>query len=381
MPLNETTNTTVQYTVTTTNTADGTTLYWKTTGNTTNSDIVGGNTGSITITNNQAVFNVSMNTDASLDGTKTLGIAIATGSQSGPTVVTTPAPIVVLDTSIPPVQVPLTFLAVAGGGGGSFYRAATTRGGSGGGAGGYITNTVNVLNSNVYTITVGAGGAGGWESFAAKGANSSISGIQLSNTAFGGGPAAGPDYNTSGTPPHGSGGGSSSPGYQSTHTAGQGNPGGLSYGAYYGGGGGGAGAAGQGDGGGVFGTGGLGGIGLQNSITGTSTYYAGGGSGGGYPGGYPGAIARPGGGGAGGNDQGSAASQFGVGRGQDGTTNLGGGGGGGTSATGGTGGSGIVILSVPTIYYSGTYTGSNVAVTTSGANTVLSFYSSGTYTS
>jgi hypothetical protein len=38
-------------------------------------------------------------------------------------------------------------------------------------------------------------------------------------------------------------------------------------------------------------------------------------------------------------------------------------------------------LSVPTIYYSGTYTGSNVAVTTSGANTVLSFYSSGTYTS
>ena len=51
MPLNE--GQTVQYIVTTTNTADGTTLYWKTTGNTTNSDIVGGNTGSVTITNNQ----------------------------------------------------------------------------------------------------------------------------------------------------------------------------------------------------------------------------------------------------------------------------------------------------------------------------------------
>ena len=50
MPLNESgSNTTVQYTVSTTNTADGTVLYWKTSGNTTNSDIVGGNTGSITV--------------------------------------------------------------------------------------------------------------------------------------------------------------------------------------------------------------------------------------------------------------------------------------------------------------------------------------------
>ena len=55
MPLNE--GQTVQYTVVTTRVADGTVLYWRTTGNTTNSDIVGGNTGSITITNNQATFN------------------------------------------------------------------------------------------------------------------------------------------------------------------------------------------------------------------------------------------------------------------------------------------------------------------------------------
>jgi alpha-tubulin suppressor-like RCC1 family protein len=100
MPLNE--GQTVQYIVTTTNTADGTTLYWKTTGNTTNSDIVGGNTGSITIVNNQAVFNVTTSSDTNTDGVKTLGIALSTGSQSGPTVVSTANPITVNDTSLSP---------------------------------------------------------------------------------------------------------------------------------------------------------------------------------------------------------------------------------------------------------------------------------------
>jgi alpha-tubulin suppressor-like RCC1 family protein len=99
MPLNE--GQTVQYTVTTTNTADGTVLYWKTTGNTTNSDIVGGNTGSITITNNRAYINVTMAADESPDGSKTLGIALLTGSLSGTTVAATnpDAPIAINDTS------------------------------------------------------------------------------------------------------------------------------------------------------------------------------------------------------------------------------------------------------------------------------------------
>jgi alpha-tubulin suppressor-like RCC1 family protein len=100
MPLNE--GQTVQYTVTTTRVADGTVLYWKTTGNTTNSDIVGGNTGSVTITNNQGVFNLTPTLDLSMDGTKTLGISISTGSVNGPTVVSTANPIIVEDTSLPP---------------------------------------------------------------------------------------------------------------------------------------------------------------------------------------------------------------------------------------------------------------------------------------
>lgn len=105
MPLNESgSNTTVQYTVSTTNTADGTILYWKTSGNTTNSDIVGGNTGSITITNNRAYINVTMVADASPDGTKTLGISLLTGSLNGTVVGGTSSPIVVNDTSNTPTS-------------------------------------------------------------------------------------------------------------------------------------------------------------------------------------------------------------------------------------------------------------------------------------
>ena len=103
MPLGETSsNTTVQYTVTTTNTADGTTLYWKTTGNVSNSDIVGGNTGSIVVTNNRAIFNVTIFTDTLTEGVETIGIAISTGSLNGPTVVSTANPITINDTSLDP---------------------------------------------------------------------------------------------------------------------------------------------------------------------------------------------------------------------------------------------------------------------------------------
>jgi hypothetical protein len=48
-------------------------------------------------------------------------------------------------------------------------------------------------------------------------------------------------------------------------------------------------------------------------------------------------------------------------------------------ATGGQGGSGVVILSIPTVSYSGTTTGSPT-VTTSGTRTILTYNSSGSYT-
>jgi hypothetical protein len=101
MAVNE--SNTIQYTVTTSKVTDGTTLYWKTTGNTTNSDIVGGNTGSITVTNNRAFINVTIAADANTDGPKTLGISLSTGSLSGPAVVNTASLIVVNDTSLTPL--------------------------------------------------------------------------------------------------------------------------------------------------------------------------------------------------------------------------------------------------------------------------------------
>jgi len=98
MAVNE--SNTIQYTVTTTNTADGTTLYWRTTGNTTNSDITGGNTGTITVTNNRALFNVTLIADANTDGPKTLGMILST-TQGGPGVITS-STILINDTSLTP---------------------------------------------------------------------------------------------------------------------------------------------------------------------------------------------------------------------------------------------------------------------------------------
>jgi hypothetical protein len=46
---------------------------------------------------------------------------------------------------------------------------------------------------------------------------------------------------------------------------------------------------------------------------------------------------------------------------------------------GGNGGSGVVILSLPTAFYSGITTGSPT-VTTNGNDTILTFTSSGSYT-
>jgi hypothetical protein len=145
-----------------------------------------------------------------------------------------------------------------------------------------------------------------------------------------------------------------------------------------------------------------GGSALTSSITGSAITYAGGGGGGGYRGANPAITAGLGGGtatqadkGGGGNGlDGNPAGAFpdnSAAVGLAGTPNTGGGQGGGTgggfnnaytdsNGLAGAGGSGVVIFSVPTANYSATYTGANVGITTSGANTIVSFYSSGTYT-
>lgn len=257
----------------------------------------------------------------------------------------------------------VTYLAVAGGGSGGGGTGWEV--GGGGGAGGYLTSTASFSPSQVYTITVGAGGTGVVPG-GNNGNNSVISGTGVSVTAIGGGRGNGGIQSVgSGGSGGGQMGNTSSAG--GSGTAGQGNNGGngsVASDNSSGGGGGGASAVGSNA---SSPNGGAGGAGSSSSITGSSVTYAGGGGGSAASNG----SGTNGSGGSGGGAAGNAGA---------GTTNTGGGGGGTRgSVAGGSGGSGVVILSVPTAYYSGNYTGSPT-VTTSGSNTILKFTASGTYT-
>ena len=265
------------------------------------------------------------------------------------------------------------FLVVAGGGpGGGGY-------GGGGGAGGYRTSygSGNISGGNsavesalqltpgeTYTITVGSGGAGGYETPAPTAAsNSSISGTGITTiTSIAGG--IGNGRRNTGT--DGGSGGGGGAGAAFSGTAGQGFDGGdgrPESGNARGGGGGGAGEAGTAAPSGSLS--GAGGDGLESSIEGTTATRAGGGGGGSQAN-----NGQPAGGAGGG---GSATNHGG--------TNKGGGGGGGCCLTGssGNGGSGVVILRMATADYTGTYSGSPL-VSTSGSDTILIFNGSGSYT-
>ena len=278
--------------------------------------------------------------------------------------------------SLSPTSYSIDFLVIGGGGGGGSHYYA-----GGGGAGGYRTSTQTVTVGNTITVTVGDGGAGDTSSTenirGTNGSNSSISGTGLTTITSAGGGGGG----SSGATPTkfgldgGSGGAAS--GYSTTGAGlgntpstspSQGNNGGVG-GTYGGGGGGGAGAVGSN---GTSTNGGAGGAGTDSSITGSSVTRAGGGGGGSY-GGSGGAGAA--GGGTGGSSGVNATSA---------TVNTGSGGGGASgyltnAFNAGSGGKGVVILSIPTVSYSNTSTGSPT-VTTSGSNTILQFTGSGTYT-
>jgi len=209
----------------------------------------------------------------------------------------------------------IEYLVVAGGAGGGGNR------GGGGGAGGFRTGFLTVVPGNSYTVTVGRGGAGGVNNtYGQNGANSVFDTI----ASVGGGGGA---YNQISAPAHngaagGSGGGGARGGIGGAGTSGQGNNGGSGDN----GSGGGAGAVGVGNG--------PGGAGLESSITGTPTYYAGGGAprsltttqilggiGGGGPGAYgtqtnsinpaTGGVDGLGGGGGGGRDYQTSGNQIG----------------------------------------------------------------------
>jgi len=264
-----------------------------------------------------------------------------------------------------PQLVDAEYLVVAGGGSGGAGD------GAGGGAGGYLTNygatAITLSPGEVYTATVGAGGngvpgpfGGGSKQRGNPGSDSVLSGTGISTVTSIGGGGGGSSIPAPGSTglDGGSGGGAGAGGIAGSGTAPQGFDGGSNNG-----GGGGASEAGTtgtapGDRGG--------GDGLQNAITGSSVYYAGGGGGapgpgpGGLGGGTDGATTSP-------NDSASSPA------------NTGGGSGGVNDYTSGNGGSGVVILRVATADYSGTTTGSPT-VSVDGTDTVIKFTGSGSYT-
>jgi hypothetical protein len=285
----------------------------------------------------------------------------------------------VTDEVIPPYSV--DFLVVAGGGGAGDSTVSPLYSSGAGGAGGYRTSTQTVNGGTVITVTVGDGGTG-----ATSGSNSSISGSGLTTiTSAGGGVGGNSNASSSAAGTNGGSGGGG--GGNSINGAGgtgntpstspsQGNNGGTGTDSGNTSGGGGGGATSTG-GNGVSATGGNGGNGTASSITGSSVTYAGGGGGGGgydNSGSYLSGTGGTGGTGGGGNGSGTSY-------GSNGTVNLGGGAGGsqGNRLPTPSGGKGVVILSVPTANYSATSTGSPT-ITTSGANTILSFTGSGSYT-
>jgi hypothetical protein len=251
-------------------------------------------------------------------------------------------------TFTPTTTLTADYLVVAGGGGGGSNRSGFNAGGGGGGAGGLrsaITatggggtlETALSLTATAYTVTIGAGGAGGVANtspyYGADGSNSVFGSI--TSTAGGGGGNGADGGNNNGRAGGSGGGAGQNTASGGTGTANQGYAGGTNGGGNAGAGGGGAGAIGGST---TTSQGANGGNGVNVIITGSLVSYAGGGGGGTY-----GGIASIGGTGGGGNG--------GLPNGATGSTNTGGGGGGGGTSgggsgagSGGNGGSGIVIV-------------------------------------
>lgn len=268
----------------------------------------------------------------------------------------------------PLTGVDIEYLVVAGGGSGGAGGGTVT--GGGGGAGGYLSSSLSSIESgSSITVTVGAGGAakagtsdaagelGGDSSIASAGGTSFVT-VTASGGGGGGGNNTDPDNGDGGS----GAGGKESDGPGGSGTVGQGNDGGSgTESGNLSGGGGGAGEAGNTDGQGY------GGDGLQSNITGTLTYYAGGGSSNNNSN-----QAGVGGQGGGGNAPSSDSA------GDNGDVNTGGGGSGGygdSVGASGAGGSGVVILA----YTTGSVNGAGgITGTTSAGKKYHQFNSSDT---
>ena len=232
-------------------------------------------------------------------------------------------------------------LVVAGGGAGGNAQVNTGTPGGGGGAGGVIyQSNYAVTPGSSYTVTVGAGGITNIITNPGRGANGSNSVFDtLTAVGGGGGGGAYSPYNDGAS--GGSGGGGCG-GAGGAATAGQGFPGG-SFRVRAAGGGGAGGPGGQDGNDASNQYMGCGGVGLAFSISGTATWYAGGGG----AGASTSNTTLPGVGGQGGGGLGAYYNDANGGTAGTASTGSGGGGGAarsGSTSAGGAGGSGIVII-------------------------------------
>ena len=262
------------------------------------------------------------------------------------------------------------YLVVAGGGGGAVN-------GGGAGAGGLLQGIIPVPAGTPLTVTVGAGGVGGYNYSSRGSTTAGQNSVFSSVTTIGGGQSGSEAIDWGNGYARGANGGSGGGGGFSgvvvnggTGISGQGNNGGTNFGSNsntYGGGGG-AGTVGLNAPTSLIA--GNGGAGIASAISGTVTAYAGGGGGGGGS-----ATTAPGG--AGGGGTGSAIN----GTSTAGTTNTGGGGGGsgGGSGVGANGGSGIVIIRYPNTFKDAVSVTNGTKTSITGF-TVYTFLSSGSIT-
>jgi hypothetical protein len=349
----------VVFTLNTTNVSNNTLLYYYTVGNVISSDFITGNTGSFRTTLNSTTIRLPSNTNIPSNEERSFQLKIAGDAGTSADPLITSNVFTIKDIALQPRASVVEYLVVAGGGGGGTGNGNGIGDGGGGGGGGLLTSNVVISPGVSYTITVGNGGAGGTRGV--NGGNSVISGSGFTTiTAIGGGGGGGEGYGGGLNGGSGGGGGKAPASTAGTGTAGQGNnggaggAGGLQVGAC-GGGGGGAGAVGS------AGTADSnnGGIGALSSISGTATYYAGGGGSG-----FAGTNVAGGGGTAGSN----------------GVVNTGGGGGQGSGYGQRAGGSGIVIVRYPDTLATAAATTGSPNVIYANANIIYRFWQSGTIT-
>jgi len=233
------------------------------------------------------------------------------------------------------------YIIVGGGGGGGFDR------GGGGGAGAFYPGTLTA-SAQTYPVSIGGGGQGA-NVASVPGGDGGTTTFGLITVKGGGGGGSNNTGQRDGRPspdPFGGSGGGGAQGHNDPHVGGPGgtygNQGGDAGQPLWGGGGGGAGGTARGP------KTRIGGLGVQNGITGITTTYAGGGGAGGDQPGFPGGPDDGSGGGSG--NAGGTTADLGSGNGTNGifATGSGGGGGSGNASdgdgrSGGAGGSGIVV--------------------------------------